>query len=74
MCVAFARRFFGAVGYRASPKVTAFFVGFNPFQIWSFVLLALGLRTIAGFAPAGSYIVAAAVVLAGLLFPVLVAR
>ena len=58
----------------ASPKVTAFFVGFNPFQIWSFVLLALGLRTIAGFAPAGSYIVAAAVVLAGLLFPVLVAR
>jgi hypothetical protein len=58
----------------ASPKVTALLVAFNPFQIWSFVLLGLGLRTIAGFGRAGSYIVASAVVLAGLLFPVLVAR
>jgi hypothetical protein len=58
----------------ASPKVTALLVAFNPFHIWSFVVLALGLRTIAGFAAAGSYIVAAIVEFAGVVFTVLVAR
>jgi hypothetical protein len=45
----------------AAPKVLALLNGVNPLQIWSFILLALGLRTIADMKPVPAYIVAALV-------------
>jgi hypothetical protein len=44
----------------ASAKVTAVLAGFNPFSIWSFVLLGLGLRGVADVKPAVAWSAAAA--------------
>jgi hypothetical protein len=54
----------------AGPKLTAFLTVFNPFQIWSFVLLALGLKTIASLKTVPAYVVAAVVAFGGILFAV----
>jgi len=54
----------------AGPKLTAFLTVFNPFQIWSFVLLALGLKTIATLKTVPAYVVAAIVAFGGILFVV----
>jgi len=58
----------------AAPKLLVFLGTFNPFQIWSFALLALGLRTIAGLRAVPSYVIAAIVTFGGVLFAVPFAR
>jgi len=45
----------------ASPRVTAILAHVNPFQIWSYILLAIGLRTVATLRPIAAYTTAAAV-------------
>jgi hypothetical protein len=52
----------------AGPKLTVFLTVFNPFAIWSFVLLALGLQTVAALKPVPAYVVAAVVAFGGILF------
>jgi hypothetical protein len=44
-----------------SPKLAAALATFNPFEIWSFFLLALGLGAIAKLPPVPAYVVAAVV-------------
>lgn len=45
----------------APPKLATFLATFNPLEIWSFVLLAMGLRRIAGIRRTPSYVTAAVV-------------
>ena len=54
----------------ASPKLVTFLSTFNPFQIWSFALIATGLRVVASVRPAAAYGIAALVSFAGVLFAV----
>jgi len=54
----------------AEPKVVALLNAFNPFQIWSFILLALGLGTIAELKPVPAYVIAALVSFGAVVFVV----
>lgn len=54
----------------ADPKLTVLLGTFNPFQIWSFVLLGLGLQTVSGLRTGAAYAVAAVVSFGGALFAV----
>jgi hypothetical protein len=51
----------------ADPKLSVLLGATNPFQIWSFVLLALGLQKVADLKPVVAWIVAAIVAFGGLL-------
>jgi hypothetical protein len=52
----------------AGPKLTVFLTVFNPFAIWSFLLLELGLETVASLKRVPAYVVAAVVAFGGILF------
>jgi hypothetical protein len=54
----------------ATPKLTVLLGGINPFTIWAFALLALGMHTIGKVSAAISYFVAAVIVFGGLLVAV----
>jgi hypothetical protein len=54
----------------ASPKLATFLAAFNPFQIWSFILLTMGLVGIAKIARGPAYAIAAIVSFGGVLFAV----
>jgi hypothetical protein len=59
---------------QGDPKLTVLLSALNPFQIWSFVLIALGLKSVADFKTVPAYIVAAVVAFGGLLFAVPLAK
>jgi hypothetical protein len=46
---------------------------FNPLEVWSFVLLAMGLRTIAEIGRTPAYLIAAVVSFGGVVFAVFLA-
>lgn len=54
----------------ADPKLTVLLGSLNPFQIWSCVLLALGLKSVADFKTVPAYVVAVIVAFGGLIFAV----
>jgi hypothetical protein len=62
------------VAPNAGPKLTVLLGAINPFQIWSLVLLALGLKSVAGIKTVPAYVVAAIVCFGGLLFSVPLAK
>jgi hypothetical protein len=51
----------------ASPRLTVFLSHINPFEIWSYVLLAMVLRTVATLRPVAAYTTAAVVAISGAL-------
>jgi hypothetical protein len=56
------------------PKLAAFLALFNPFEIWSFVLIGLGLGIIAKLQPVPAYALAAVVTFGSAVFVVPLAR
>jgi hypothetical protein len=56
-----------------SPKIVTFLSTFNPLEVWSFVLLAMGLRTIAEIGRTPAYLIAAVVSFGGVVFAVFLA-
>lgn len=57
-----------------APKLAAFLAAINPFQIWSCVLIAIGLRTMTTLAPAYVYTTAIVVAFGSGVFAALAAR